>query len=190
MLGVFVILAAGVPGCAESSEKACERIKALIPKAASVSSAEWASLSKAGSSLEIQEPKNQPLTLLLLVAPRSKDSQDAKLDEEIKFLAPERPAEFVDAITKSLSAGHVTCIQPEYITDFTCSVEGTTARGAVSFSAPKVYSAKVDYVARKANGAWQIDEFHFPKRGLSTKLGKDGLWQAAGLASPEKQPAR
>jgi hypothetical protein len=69
-----------------------------------------------------------------------------------------------------------TVIQPEYITDCTCKVDGNTATGTVTFKAPKVYEGKAEYTARKKDGTWRIEEFQLPDLKITISLGADGKW--------------
>ena len=69
-----------------------------------------------------------------------------------------------------------TVIQPEYITDCTCKVDGATATGTVTFKADKVYEGKVEYTARKKDGKWRIEEFRLPDGEFATTLSADGKW--------------
>jgi hypothetical protein len=69
-----------------------------------------------------------------------------------------------------------TIIQPEYITDCTCKVNGGTATGVVSFKAGTVYEGKVEYTARKKGGAWRIEEFRLTDPKITLALGADGKW--------------
>jgi hypothetical protein len=69
-----------------------------------------------------------------------------------------------------------TIIHPEYITDCTAKVDGTTATGTVTFKAEKAYEGKIEYTARKKDGTWRIEEFRLPDLKMTLVLGADGKW--------------
>jgi hypothetical protein len=82
---------------------------------------------------------------------------------------PPNPARIAEALRKAYAAflksetqGYATCLQPEYITDLTCKVDGDAARGVVGFKADQLYEGRVEYAARRGEKGWWIEEFVLP----------------------------
>jgi hypothetical protein len=53
----------------------------------------------------------------------------------------------------------------------------------VSFTAPGLYSGKVEFVARRKDDAWRIEEFRLFNYGIKTVRGADGKWRKSDLQS-------
>ncbi len=127
------------------------------------------------------QPKNgDSLTWMVLNFAPGADTP--KNPTSFKFLEePVNPVKLAGAISgpknilgkyRSIS----TVIQPEYITDCTCKVDGDTATGTVTFKAEKLYEGKVDYTAKKKGDTWRIEEFQLPDLKITIALGADGKW--------------
>jgi hypothetical protein len=158
-------------------------IKKLVPAASAMSKADFEKLAHSDTALKASDVEDKSLTFMLL-AVRMRD--DAKAREQFRYIAPGpiRPSELVAEIYRTLNLGGtrvplgpVTMIQADRITGLTCTVEGDTAKGTISFEVPKLYTGKVDYVARKAKGKWRIEEFHMPAYEIHVALGKNGKWE-------------
>lgn len=138
--------------------------------------------------------EDQPLTLLVMEYARL-IRRDPEYLEEFRLMKYEETdrvffpdaLEIVKAIVNEDNE-FVSVIHSEYITECTCTAEGTLAKGIVSFKAKDVYEGKVNYVARLTDGRWQITEFYFPRIGLGTILNQEGKWKIyeAGHFSPRR----
>jgi hypothetical protein len=67
-------------------------------------------------------------------------------------------------------------IHADRITDCTCTVDGDTATGTVSFMVPKLYQGQVNYVARRREGKWKIEEFIMPLHKIHIAVADNGKW--------------
>ena len=72
------------------------------------------------------------------------------------------PSELIRELLRNQYLGYYSMIHLDRITDFTCDVEGQTAKGSVSFKVPRLYEGKVQYLAERVEGCWRIKEFHLP----------------------------
>jgi hypothetical protein len=182
---LFGVLAG--PALRAADDFTAEKAKALIPDASGVSSAELQKIAAAGSDPTKYRPSNgDSLTWLVLNyapgpgAPKNPTSFRF-LEDTANPANVAGPARLAGAIMgpkdkdgKFRKFG--TVIQPEYITDCTCKVDGDTATGTVTFKAEKVYEGKADYTARKKDGKWRIEEFRLPDLKITVALGADGKW--------------
>jgi hypothetical protein len=170
-----------VVGCTAAAETfTAENAKALIPEAAGMSADELRKLGSGGDPSKFEPPNGDSLTWLAL---KFAPGPDAPKDPtSLRFLGDTpNPAVIGGAITGPKDKDGkprktATLIQPEYITDCTCKVDGDTATGTVTFKADKAYEGKVEYTARKKDGKWRIEEFRLPDLKITTTLGADGKW--------------
>jgi hypothetical protein len=158
-----------------------EEIKKLIPAASGMARADFEKLARADTALSDIDEKT--LTLLVFTA---KPRDDAKAKEQFRFLTPgyPKPSQLATEMYRSLNlAGTtvvfapVTMIQADRITGLTCDVKEGVAKGTVSFEVPKLYAGKVDYVARKVDGAWRIEELAMPGYEIHVVRGEKGKWK-------------
>jgi len=156
------------------------KAKRLISDAAGMPAEELRTLAQAQDQAKFQ-PKNGD-TLTWVVLNYAPGADTPKNPTSFKFLEETiNPAKLASAISgpKDMLGkfrSTATVIQPEYITDCTCKIDGDTATGTVSFKAEKLYEGKIDYTAKKKGGTWRIEEFQLPDLKLTIALGADGKW--------------
>jgi hypothetical protein len=156
-----------------------EKAKALIPEAAGMPAEELQKLTAGEDFKNFKSAKGYSLTWgILNYTPKPMDTDPVSFH----FLGESpNPARIASAIAGPKDKDGkfrktATVIQPEYITDCTCKIEGDTATGTVSFKAEKAYQGKIEYTARKKDGVWRIIEFRIPEIRLIIVLGDDGKW--------------
>jgi hypothetical protein len=93
-----------------------------------------------------------------------------------------KPSDLGRAMWISKDKGYASIIQPEYVTDVTMKVDGDSATGTIAFAVPKLYTGRVEFVARRSEGKWQIDEFHLPNYGITVRREGD-RWVSANLGA-------
>jgi hypothetical protein len=178
---------------AKPSDLSPSEARALIPEAASMSFADFQKLtSSVDASATTFESHSLSLILLSLRMDKAaKDNSEAKAD--FRCLGEVlNPAVVARAMSLSKSRGYASVIQPDFITDCTCSASEGAATGVVSFRAEGLYAGKIEFLARWNNGAWQIDEFRLPGYGIKTVRGEDGKWHRSDpptKAEPSKPSA-
>lgn len=156
------------------------RAKRLIPDAAGMPAEELRTVAQAQDPAKFQPKNGDTLTWVVLSYAPGPDTP--KNLTSFKFLEETiNPAKLASAISgpKDMLGkfrSTATVIQPEYITDCTCKMDGDTATGTVTFKAEKLYEGKVDYTARKKDGNWRIEEFQLPDLKITIALGDDGKW--------------
>ena len=165
-----------------------EAAQELLPAAASMSGADFEKLATA-SSPSPETIENQTLTwVLLTLNPLKTSHENATVLEDFNFPtgnALPQPSQIAEVIYKSKATGYATFLQPDLITDCTCQSDGDTASGFVTFSAPDLYAGKVQFIARRNDDKWQIEEFHLTNYGIKTVLGNDGNWQQSPLETTD-----
>ena len=159
-----------------------EKAKALIPEAAGGPADEFRKLSSEDAR-KFRFSNGQSLTWLIMLSDAPGDRPGAvKNPTSFRFLGEiPNAAALANAITGPKDKdgkfpSYASMIHPEYITDCTCKVDGDTATGTVTFKVEKLYEGKIDYVARKKDGRWRIEEFNLPDVKMRTVLGADGKW--------------
>jgi predicted Ser/Thr protein kinase len=154
----------------------------LIPEAASMTSADFQKLASSPlATPAVSESQSLSLILMSLRPGEAAKTNPAAL-ADFQYLEAPMPSRVAEAMWKTKSKGYATAIQPEFITNCTCRTENDTATGTVSFTAPGLYSGKVDFVARRTAGVWRIDEFRLPGYGIKTVRGEDGKWTRSDIA--------
>lgn len=182
LLSVFAV------GCSgnnkETVEEAKSAIRDLIPEAAGSPIVELDELSRPDQAPALAEIKQQSFTVAVLLLRFTKETADEKHREEFRLVGDDlpRPSKLAKAFAKSKDLGYYTAIHPDYITEFTCDVRGSRARGSVSFEAKGVYAGKVEFVASKAGGKWSIIEFQLPTWDVTTTR-KNGDWKLSGTGA-------
>lgn len=182
------ILAVGCSGTdknnKETVEEAKSAIRDLIPEAAGSPTAEIDELSRPDQAPALDAVKQQSFTVAVLLLRFTKETAYEKHREEFRLIGDElpRPSKLAKAFAKSKELGYYTVIHADYITEFTCDVSGSLARGSVSFEAKGVYAGKVKFVASKAGGKWRIVEFQLPTWDVTTKR-KNGDWKLSGTGA-------
>ena len=168
-----------------------EAAQALLPAAASMSSADFETLASATTVPSLDSIKSKTLTFILLtIKVDDPNAENSAALEDFNFPmgdALPQPSEIAEVIYRSKGKGYATFLQPDLITHCTCNSDGDTASGFVTFSAPDLYAGKVQFIARRNEGEWQIEEFHLPNYGIKTVLGKDGNWQQSPLDSSDSE---
>lgn len=165
----------------DDSEVAKE-IRLLIPEAAGGPNKEFEVLGAAGPP-KFEEWPNQSISIFALSwhPPKEKadDATSAARLAEFNFIGdgPPNPSAIAKAMSKSKDKGYASIIQPEFITDLTCKVDGDVATGIVTFKAEKLYEGKVEYTARKGDKGWRIEEFRLPAHGITVTRQASGLWK-------------
>jgi hypothetical protein len=161
-------------------------IKALIPAASAMSLADFDKLATSETGPDPAAVEDKTLTLMLL-ALRVQEGEAAKT--QFRFLGAEGayppPQKLAQEITRfvrrvggvRVATGPVTMIQSDRITDCTSRVDGDQATGTVSFRVPDLYEGQVDYVARRREGKWRIEEFSMKAYGVHIVRGEDGKWK-------------
>jgi hypothetical protein len=154
-----------------------DEAKRLIPKAASMPNAGFQKLATSPQATP-GTSDDQPLSLIFMsLRPGEAAKRNPAALDDFQYLEAPMPSRIAEAASKSKSKGYATLIQPEFITNCTCSAKDDTATGTVSFAAPGLYSGKVAFVARRASGTWRIEEFRLPNYGIKTVRGADGKWK-------------
>lgn len=204
-LGILLLLLAGVAGCGKttghqnadgpaaetksggaaaydfSAELTPDRARELIPRAASLSRAEYEGILE-HPPVWLREIKNQSLTAILLaVNPFDAREENPGAGEGFRYLAPTEelvpPSLLEAAVEGGPDAEFVSLIQPEYITNCTCLSQGEFARGRVDYRAGKLYEGSADFTAQRHDGEWQIVAFEVPEFRLITRRQPDGSWR-------------
>jgi hypothetical protein len=161
---------------APADEFTAEQAKALIPEAAGIPGTALRDLFAGADHMNFRPPNGYSLTWAVMTV----------------WDQPVFPTSFFPGAQINLSriaatmAGpkdkdgsprpYESLIQPEYITDCTCKVDGDTATGTVSFKGGEDYEGTAGYTARKREGQWRIEEFRLPALKITTTLGADGKW--------------
>jgi hypothetical protein len=175
------MLLASFAACALADD--AEEIKKLIPAASGMARADFEKLAMSDTAPKPSDVEEKTLTLLLFTA---KPRDDTKAKEQFRFLTTgyPKPSQLAAEMYRSLNlAGTkvvlapVTMIHADRITGLTCEVMEGTAKGTVSFEVPKLYAGKADYVARKVDGAWRIEEFAMPGYEIRVVRGEKGKWK-------------
>ncbi len=164
-----------------TAESAAE-IRGLIPKAAAMAREEFEKLARSATAPRTSDLENKSLSFVLFTL-RPKEHADAK--EQFQFLksAP-KPSDIAKEVYRvgmrigrfTLLHGPVTFIHADRITDFTCNVTGDMAKGTVSFKVPDLYQGKVDYVAKRKDGKWKIEQFMLPAYDIHIVRNAEGTW--------------
>jgi hypothetical protein len=164
---------------AKPSDLSPSEARSLIPEAASMSFVDFQKLAGAQAAPSATAFESLPLSLVLL---SMRPGEAAK--EDFRYLGEAiPPPALAHAVSLGQARGYATLIQPDFITDCTCSASEGAATGVVSFRAEGLYSGKVEFLARWNNGAWQIDEFRLPGCGIKTIRGPDGKWTKCDMQS-------
>ena len=164
-----------------AADEDAQQIRQRIPAAAAMRKADMDKLATSPTP-NFDDIKDKSLTLQLF-SMKLKDRTDEQL-EEYKILAERlKPAELVAEIYRARRIGGiviplapVTAIHAERITDFTCEVDGDTARGIVTYKVPDLYQGRVNYVAQRKGDKWRITEFLMPAHKLHIVRSDDGRW--------------
>ncbi len=184
----FVLILCSLPcGCSssgttggqaqESDAQVAEHIKALIPEASSLPIAQWHPYKEGASIPNIEDMPNQALSLVLLSM-----KQSPKEKETFAFETDEFGAGMLSAwMERSKLKGYATLLQPEFITECTCSVQKDKAEGTLSFRDKGHYHGKVDYTARKTDSGWRIEEFRLSGFQIRVQLEANGRWKMSKM---------
>ena len=205
ILGILLLLLAGVAGCGKttghqnaegppaeakpggepaydsSADLTPDRARELIPRASSLSRAEYEDILK-HPPVWLREIKNQSLTALLLaVDPFDARKENPGAGKGFRYFAPTEelvPSSLLEAAIEGGSGTEfVSLIQPEYITNCSCLSQGEFARGRVDYRAGKLYEGSAEFTAQRQDGEWQIVAFEVPEYRLITRRQPDGSWR-------------
>ncbi|MBC8869726.1 MAG: hypothetical protein H8E44_09930 [Planctomycetes bacterium] len=88
-----------------------------------------------------------------------------------------KPSELARELLRERHLGYYSMIHLDRITDFTCEVDGDTAKGSVSFKVPRLYEGEIQYLAERVEGFWQIKELHLPIHRWRFVRTEDGQWK-------------
>lgn len=167
---------------APADPEAAGEIRRLIPKAASMPSDLAQILGMAGQmTTHAEARKRGSLTYAALIL---RPYPGIDWGDDFRYFQPIPNRAQIAAACTGEDPTYVSLIQPQYITDITCVIEGQAAIGTVSFEAPKVYKGKVEYTATKADNVWKVIAFHWPKIGLTLTLQPDGFWKTTKIPPP------
>ena len=161
-------------------------IRKLIPAASAMARQDMDKLARSHTIPKASDIEEKSLTLMFLTLPLT-DDKEAK--EQFRYLTKVIPPpadiarEFYRGDLRvgkvTLSKGPVTCIHADRITDCTCKVDGDVAKGTVSFEVPRLYKGKVEYVAKRKDDKWQIEEFIMSAYGIHVVRNARGMWVTA-----------
>jgi hypothetical protein len=161
-------------GCADDAA----RIKALIPAATAMPQEYWDKTANSDTPLKASDIDERPLTTMLLTfgpkaRPRTKEAK-----EEFGGIdgRPMKASSYREEISRRTD-GLVTLVHADRITEFTCEVDGDTAKGTVAFEVPELYRGKFEYVARRSRGNWAITETAMPANGIHVVRDQQGKWK-------------
>jgi hypothetical protein len=173
----FFIAVATTATADENEGEISKAIQMAIPRAASISRADWNKLAKSETAPSASNAESQTLGVLFLVLPLPKE-RTAEHDAEFRFLAKmPKPSDLAKAYQPSRLTLLVTPLQASYIKHVTAAVDRNRATGTIAYEAPGTYAGKVEYTARHAKEKWEIVEFRLPAWGMKTSLGDDGKWK-------------
>ncbi|MDE0736374.1 MAG: hypothetical protein OSB47_11160 [Pirellulaceae bacterium] len=178
----------GETGTSSGQGLTAEAAQELLPSAASMSSADFEKLASGQTVPGPDSIKNKTLSFVLLTLnPLKASAENQAALEDFNFSSGNAPPQLSDiaaVIYKSKAKGYATFLQPDLITHCTCDSDGDTASGFVTFHAPDLFAGKVEFIARRKQGKWQIEEFHLPNYGIKTVRGDDNQWHQSGIDDP------
>lgn len=152
----------------------------LVSEAASIPNDEWAAISGGATMPSTTASGNSSMFLILFgLYDHSVNQMDRHPNaaEDFQYQEPRpKPYQLAQAIWISKDKGYASFIQPEYISDCSVQQEADTAHGTVSFAADDLYSGKLNYVARRRENIWIIEELHMPNLGVSLQRSENGTW--------------
>lgn len=181
-------------GCVVRADDKAE-IKALVPAATQINKDDLKKVAMSATQPFAKDFNDQCLTLLLLIYPRPFDSPEEiskELKAEFELLNENlrKPAQLAEVIagggfSASIGGrgfflppiGPAALLGSNRITDITCDVTDDKATGTVSFKVPESYQGKLNYVARKKDGVWQITELSMPAHRIHVVRGEKGVWK-------------
>jgi hypothetical protein len=168
----------------DSPKDDAARIRELVPAASAMARQDMDKLARSPTAPKASDLEEKSLTLMLFTL-KPKDTEEAK--QQFRFLTEgtPKPTAIAREIYRvamrvgnvSLLKGPVTFVNADRITDFTCEVDGDTAEGSVSFKVPELYQGKVDYVARRKEDEWQIEEFVMSTYDIHLVRNTEGTWE-------------
>jgi hypothetical protein len=186
--GSYSAKQAAVPGEKGGHELSSTEAKALIPKATSITNADWERLAKS------QQPspsliKSESLSLILVgsLNPIEAGKKNPAVLNDFKYVGKNIPEPSVisDHMWQSKSKGYATMLQPESLTGCQVKTENGTATGTVAFEVKGLFSGNVEFTAHHKDGSWRIQEFRLPNYDIKTVLADDGVWKKS-VIGPEK----
>jgi len=129
----------------DASEEAAA-IRALIPAAAGMRNADMDTVDKiaaAGTVPRFNALQEHTLSVILMVYGIHPPGLYEAQAEELRFGPNAGGESLAKEIRRTRQLGYYSMIQPDRITDFTCKVDGKTAKGIVSFKVPDLYQGRV-----------------------------------------------
>jgi serine/threonine protein kinase len=155
--------------------------KELISQAASIPLNEWNTLAGDIKGPNAVAVRGEPLSLVLLnLDPFAEQKQNEHVIRDFWYLTETlpKPQELANAISVSKDKGYVSFLQPERMTNLTFEEADGTVEGSVGFSVPKLYSGRVEFMARRYyDNIWRIDEFRLPHYDITLRRNTQNLWQ-------------
>jgi hypothetical protein len=153
-------------------------IRRLIPPAAGCRAEVVCTIARSPTTPKPQDiMKDLGLSMIVLTYRIPPPGMYAAHAEEFRFDALPRPSKLAEELLRNRYLGYYSMIHLDRITDFTCDVQGETAKGSVSFKVPRLYEGKVQYLAERVEGRWRIKELHLPIHRWRFVRTEDGQWK-------------
>jgi len=161
-------------------DTAAATIRRLIPAAAGSRAEILCALARSPTTPKpaelLADPAVSAIVMIYKIHPPGVYEDQA---EEFRFdmQGAPKPSAMARELFRSKYLGYYSMIHADRITDFTCEVDGETAKGSVSFEVPGLWAGKVQYVAERVDGRWRITEFEMPIHGWRFVRTETGRWK-------------
>lgn len=177
-----------------------EKIKELLPEAASLSTKAFEKLSGAEGPPKLETLEDQSLTAALLYL-EMPAAPDAPARKEFRYLSDTlNPAHLAAAISMSQAKGYGSFLQPTFIKEVTCRVKDGVARGKVTFrgmyyrdfwdqlrgKGQPIYEGCIEFMARRVEDNWRVEEFRLPGYKIKVVRQANGNWRHETLADKSR----
>jgi len=158
-----------------------DEARKLLPRAASMSPAEFQSLAANPAPDTI---KNRSLTLVLLSpATEMETKKNPAAAQDFRYLGdgPVNMVRLAKALAPSRTDEYASFLRPEHLTACTCESADGRATGTINFRSRNLFEGKVRFSAVKTDKGWSINEFVLPNYKLRVFLNKEGRWEQEAL---------
>lgn len=157
-----------------------QQARALIPAAAAMSDDAWAVLTKAKAAVTADMFDDQPLTVLVCLAPAGDLEERWPGAGELGSGGARRALlQSVRPGVKSKDRKLATEIHENYITACSATTRGSGATGTVTWRVPRGGGGTANFTAEHDGTAWQITAFELPKCRWRTVRDASGRWRIA-----------